>query len=340
MNIGDRVRMLHSNEEGIISRFLENNIIEIEIEDGFHIPVKVTEIVRIAKEETAQFGTKKNVVAQKGKEVIVKEEAKVFGHKGVFIAFVPINDKSYAVYLINNTDYELPFVLGKENAHIQKAVRGGTLSSRDALKVEELNVLEFDNWGIFIFQFLYFSHNMDKLLSPFVKKMRFRPDSFFKSKHQAPVLNKEAYLFQLDKDESLQSLPKIEEMEEKKEDNVKIDVQKIKEQMFETKLPQEKKEIKIPNKVKEVDLHIEELSNDFEKMNSAEIFEYQINTFDHQLEDAITSGMKEITFIHGVGNGKLRHEIHKRLSGHPVVQFYEDVHKEKFGYGATKVTFK
>jgi dsDNA-specific endonuclease/ATPase MutS2 len=50
--------------------------------------------------------------------------------------------------------------------------------------------------------------------------------------------------------------------------------------------------------------------------------------------------MDEITFIHGVGNGVLRDSIHKRLSGNKNVQYYEDVQKDKFGYGATKVKIK
>jgi dsDNA-specific endonuclease/ATPase MutS2 len=50
--------------------------------------------------------------------------------------------------------------------------------------------------------------------------------------------------------------------------------------------------------------------------------------------------MDEIIFIHGVGNGTLRNELHKRLSGHKNVKYYEDAQKEKFGYGATKVKIK
>jgi dsDNA-specific endonuclease/ATPase MutS2 len=50
--------------------------------------------------------------------------------------------------------------------------------------------------------------------------------------------------------------------------------------------------------------------------------------------------MDEIVFIHGVGNGILRMEIHKRLGKHAYVQFFKDAMKEKFGYGATLVKLK
>jgi dsDNA-specific endonuclease/ATPase MutS2 len=50
--------------------------------------------------------------------------------------------------------------------------------------------------------------------------------------------------------------------------------------------------------------------------------------------------MQEITFIHGVGNGTLRHQIHKQLSQMAEQLTFKDAQKEKFGYGATKVVFK
>src|SRR4051794_12108172 len=89
-----------------------------------------------------------------------------------------------------------------------------------------------------------------------------------------------------------------------------------------------------------IDLHIEQLSGDKARMSNTEILKIQLDAFEKQLENAIASGMQEITFIHGIGNGTLRLELHKRLGRHPHVQYYEDAQKEKFGYGATKVKIK
>ena len=51
MNIGDKVRMLHGTEEGIIRKIVDKRMVEVEIEDGFLIPVLKNEIVVIAPEE-------------------------------------------------------------------------------------------------------------------------------------------------------------------------------------------------------------------------------------------------------------------------------------------------
>ena len=90
-----------------------------------------------------------------------------------------------------------------------------------------------------------------------------------------------------------------------------------------------------------VDLHIEKLlpNGQFGK-TPGDLVDVQLRAFEKNLENAIASGMSDITFIHGVGTGKLRQELHRHLSRHPNVRFFEDAQKQKFGYGTTKVTLK
>ena len=66
----------------------------------------------------------------------------------------------------------------------------------------------------------------------------------------------------------------------------------------------------------------------------------QIETFQDHLDRALAANMHEIVFIHGVGSGMLRKEIHKLLSRNKDIKFYEEAQKEKFGYGATRVRLK
>ena len=55
MNIGDKVRLIHSKEEGIVTRVLPNNVIEIEIEDGFRLPVLKRELAVVSAVEAQVF---------------------------------------------------------------------------------------------------------------------------------------------------------------------------------------------------------------------------------------------------------------------------------------------
>ena len=354
MNIGDRVRMLHGTEEGIISK-INGNVIDVEIEDGFSIPVLKNEVVVIAKEEQKSFGNYKEADTSQGRFAArpsSSETSAVFSSKGIYTAFVPVNDKVFSLYLVNNTDFDLPFTVGIEKNQNHQGLYAGLIRGRDSIKINQVDIKDFDEWGVYIFQILFAKRGYFTLRAPFVKKMRFRASTFFNSKATAPVLNKEAHLFQLDKDDvsqtiDSQSIAEVEQADsgkavEKKKVEKKLDPEKLKEQMFASNEP-------TPVVVKptfveapeyEVDLHIETLTKDSGSMNSGEMLEMQLGTFESKLENAIASGMSEIIFIHGVGNGVLSKEIHKRLSKNKDIQYYEDARKEKFGYGATSVKFK
>jgi dsDNA-specific endonuclease/ATPase MutS2 len=88
----------------------------------------------------------------------------------------------------------------------------------------------------------------------------------------------------------------------------------------------------------EVDLHAEELLQSQSGMSNTEILNYQIRYFQKCLDEAIAKRIYKIIFIHGVGNGVLRKEIHKILQaeGH---EFY-DASLSRFGFGATTVVLK
>ncbi len=331
MNIGDRVRLIHSSEEGIITKLLENRMVEVEIEDGFHIPVKISEIVVISQEENRQFGKYKN----RPTETKTLDEPKNVAHKGIFWAILPINDQRYAAYLINNTDFDLPFSYGEEQAGVYKGILSQIIKSRNSLKIKEVTLSEFDQWGVLVFQFLFFTVGVQTLREPMVKRMRLRAATFFKNKSTAPLLNKEGYVVQIDQDE------KIIPVEISPEKAPIIDPIALKEQMLTPKVePALKVETIVKKPSLEVDLHIETLSNDYAKLNSGEILQIQLAAFEKFFENALASGMKEITFIHGIGNGTLRQEIQKRLSNNPAIKFFQDAKKEKFGYGSTLVVFK
>jgi hypothetical protein len=88
MNIGDKVRLVHGREEGVIYAFLPGNIVEIEIEDGFRIPVLRNEIVTISPIESQRLvkpQDSKKIGSQS--DIIVSRQAP-FAEKGIYIAFV------------------------------------------------------------------------------------------------------------------------------------------------------------------------------------------------------------------------------------------------------------
>lgn len=331
MNIGDKVRFLKGSEEGVITRFLEGNLIEVEIEDGFQIPVMRNEVVVVSQDEQRYFQKESSPPPSSGKPPVAAPQkpktatAAPVAVQGIFLAFTEINDRQLALYLINNTDFHLPFAVGEEIDAAFRGIACGLLNSKSTIKIKEVAISDFEKWPSLVLQFLFHRDGYFKLREPLIRKLKFKAATFFKSKKTAPILGKQAYLYQVDRaDPPVQSTP--------------IDVTQLKESMFESKEPEEKPRYVRPPQ--QIDLHIENLTDQYDTMNNNEMLELQLKTFEENLDRAIATGMDEITFIHGVGSGALRNAIHKKLSKMKDIQYFEDTLREKFGYGATLVRIK
>ncbi|NIK74113.1 hypothetical protein FHS56_001626 [Thermonema lapsum] len=340
MNIGDRVRLLHDHMEGVVVK-IQGNIAEVEIEEGFIIPVAANELVLIAKEENQYFDTTPPKASKSAKESSGSKEAgqrqqggdksPLYSYKGLYLAFIPTNDRLYQLYLINNTDWTTPYAVSKEQNGNHMGVAGGVLGARQYARLDEVNIEQFDSWGIYYFQVLFFRQGYYTLPHPLLRKLQFRASTFFKALQMAPILDKEGYVFQLDKDFQW----KATEWEASRP----MDAQQIIHSLLkQDQAEQSKIAVEVPEY--EVDLHIEKLLPNHKGMSPDAIFAYQLDVFERKLDAAIASGMSEIIFIHGVGNGKLRDAIQKRAGRHPQVEFFQDAHKEKFGYGATLIKLK
>ncbi len=315
--------MVHGREEGVITGFTKDNLVEVEIEDGFRIPMMRSEIVVVSQQEAESFrATNTPATANTSSREVLAE-------KGIYLAFVPVNDVVLALYTINNTDFDVPYTLGQEQNGKYKALKGGVLARKTSVKVEEYNVPGFENWGIFVWQGLFFHESMTALREPLMQRLRFRANTFFKTKAKAPLLNKDAHLFQLDTPTATQPVTvQPEKIVESWENN------------SQNSISEKAKTSVVTKPAAEVDLHIEKLTTQLIGLANAEMLQLQLEAFEKALDGAIAHGMHQITFIHGIGNGTLRNEIHRRLGKHIHVKFYEDAQKEKFGYGATKVTLK
>lgn len=89
-----------------------------------------------------------------------------------------------------------------------------------------------------------------------------------------------------------------------------------------------------------VDLHINELLDNTRGMSAADILNYQIEVFQRTMDSNLRNFGRRIIFIHGKGEGVLRHAIDKELThryrGHDVC----DASFREYGYGATQVTIR
>jgi len=299
--------------EGFVTRIIDDQMIGVTGEDDFEIPVLASKVTTVHGYEAPG----------KQKETVDEQQSAPTGEfitKGVYVAVVPDAKANSVVhfYLVNETSFQLLAALTSEKQQVYKGEFGAIAAPQTATKMYSAQLADLQLWPQFIFHISYFTRHNTQPPAPLIVNEKFKAKDFAGSKKNIPFLNQQGWLIRLDEPELV------------------IDAQKLKESFFQS--PEEKTMIDKPGN--EVDLHIEKLRSDHQFINSGEILKIQLAHFNKTLDAAIVHQQPEITYIHGAGNGILRHELHKLLSKHPKVQTFMDARKEKFGYGATKVILK
>lgn len=311
--LGDFVRFVDEKREGYVTRIIDDQMIGVTDEDDFEIPVLASKVTSVH----GHTGKQDKTAVLHDAPVVPAAEFKT---KGIYLGVVSDAKAASVVHfqLINDTSFQLLAVLTTGKQESFKGEYAGIIAPHSATEIYSAQLADIQLWPDFQLQVLYFTRQQTAAQQPLVFKEKFKAKDFSGAKKTLPVLNQVGWLIRLDEDELV------------------IDAEKLKESFF--KPAQEKQQVDKPGT--EVDLHIEKLRQDYQFMNSSDILHVQLEHFKKTLDAAIVHQLPEITFIHGAGNGILRHELHKQLGKHQKVKTFLDARKEKFGYGATKVILK
>jgi hypothetical protein len=299
--------------EGFVTRIIDEDMIGVTGDDDFEIPVLASKVTTVHGYQAP--GTVKNDTIEE-----LSIPAGEFKTKGVYLGVVSDLKANSVVhfYLINDTSFQLMATLITEKQPVFKGEFAGIIAPKSATKIYSAQLAELQLWPKFVLNVLFYTTQNIPLLPPLTLSEKFKAKDFSGTKKQLPQLNQSGWLMQLDEPELV------------------IDAQQLKESFFK---PAEEK-INTSKPVQEVDLHIEKLRDDHEFLNGSEILKIQVAHFNKTLDAAIVHQLPDVTFIHGAGNGTLKHELHKQLSKNNKIQTFMDARKEKFGYGATKVILK
>ena len=124
-----------------------------------------------------------------------------------------------------------------------------------------------------------------------------------------------------------------------KEEEVKVDLSKLNNSNFRLYDASKAHQHIEPYK-SVVDLHIEKLTTDWKHLSNFEILTIQLRTFEKYMTLAVAHFQPSLTVIHGIGEGKLKQEIHAILASRNDIKGYSNNYHPKFGYGATEINFK
>lgn len=189
MKIGDQVRFLSEVGGGRVSGFQGKDIVLVEDEDGFDVPMRITEVVVIGEED---YDTR-HVVEVKQKQKVqaaspqmeeelepadqpitfrVKPEERKGGDKlSAYLAFVPMNVKElmqtrFESYLVNDSNYYLRYTLLSAEGTAYSVRSTGEVEPNTKAYIEEFGREDLQGLEHLCVQMLAYKRDKHFLLKP------------------------------------------------------------------------------------------------------------------------------------------------------------------------------
>jgi hypothetical protein len=331
--LGDKVLLLHSNEEGEVVDIINDKMVLIDVE-GVRFPVYMDQI---DFPYFKRFSAKKLVPQKKEKVYIdnIKKEKAFEKQKvssGVWISFLPVFDKDvfdddvvekFKIYLNNHTDetYEFTYQIkfkGSPDFHLKNTALPFSDFYLHDIPFEEMN-----DSPKFEFDFSLSNFNKKKV-THFETTFKLKARQLFQKIEEMRLKNEPLFSFHL-----FETYPD-------KTDEIVPDYNNSFGRIYEISSVRQKLE---PAR-SVVDLHIEKLIDNWQGLSNFEILTIQLHDFEKYYNLAVAHRQPNLIVIHGVGTGKLRNEIHEILKLKREVKSFANQYHENFGFGATEIFFQ
>jgi hypothetical protein len=310
----------------------------VEVDNGFEYPFPLNQLVPVTAHERIPKLEKAEPVQEVAETSTVHEVINPGFPDGVFLVFQPQNQKipsagPIEVYVLNRSEYHIFFTVSLKDGRDWICIQSGMLGPDRRAEVDVLTPSDIDEWGQAKTDVLFYSDEPYEHQAPLSNVIKLRGVKFMKdASYQSHLLtDKKCYVAEIalignetvEDDKPFVSndeLKRMLELKERVSTAKKISVPHQKNQQLE----------------KEVDLHIEELMDNWSGMSNAQLLDVQLRTVQKELDAAIAAHMRRVVFIHGVGNGRLKTEVRKVLSTYKGIRIH-DGSFARYGFGATEV---
>lgn len=364
LSIGDTVRFLNTTGGGIVKGFQSKQVVMVEDEHGFDIPVLVSECVVVKPAGNEKLTSspveegssnapshavqKSNATDEKRSSqrtmVEIPEEIPEETPEGekitACLAWLPIDAKSlsstsYDCYFVNDSNYYLFFNYMSRDGDSLKIRNSGLIEPNTKLFLEEIGKNDLNEIEKVTVQFVAF-----KRKKPFGAKnpcsvdLRIDTVKFYKlhSFHENDYFDEDALTCFIMRNDIPEDDYRVSSVELE---------QAMKGKKRQDERPQRERIVKAKKEpVTEVDLHINALLDDTSGMGNAEMIEYQLQKFNEAMATHVHHKNHKVVFIHGKGDGVLKNAIIKELKNNYPKCYYQDASFREYGYGATMVTIK
>ena len=349
MKIGDKVRFLSEVGGGIVTGFQGKDIVLVQDEDGFDIPMLIRECVVV---ETDDYNIKRKPSATSSQpQTHPKEVEKPITYKpaerkggnvlNVMLGFVPqdvkaISTTAFDAYLINDSNYTVVYTYLTAEGHNWRVRSHGTVAPNSKFFIEEFEKNILNKLEHVAIQVLAFKEDKSFMLKPAVSvELRIDTVKFYKlhTFRDSDFFEEPSLIYDIVKDDvpARQTFFKGEDIKEALLTKKREDMQ-----------PARKPEVKKPkdNGIVEIDLHAHELLETTAGMSNGEILNYQLDVFRKTLDEYKNKKGQKIVFIHGKGDGVLRKAILQELKYKYKNYQSQDASFREYGFGATMVTIR
>ena len=205
MKIGDKVRFLSEVGGGKVAGFQGKNIVLVEDEDGFQVPMRLTEVVVVGDEnydtrhvvEAKATSVKATLAADDEEQETepadkpitfkAKPEERKGGDKlSAFLAFVPMNVKElmetrFETYLVNDSNYYLRYTYLTAEGTAWQVRAEGEIEPNTKEFIEEFGREDLNEFEHCCIQFIAYKRDKHFLLKPPVNAdVRMDPVKFYK----------------------------------------------------------------------------------------------------------------------------------------------------------------
>lgn len=333
--IGDKVVVLHSNEEGEVVDIINNKMVMVDVR-GVKFPAYTDQL---DFPYFKRFTEKKLFPEKKEKKFIddLPREKKKVTEKvvdGVWLTFIPVMHADefgddvvddLKIHLINRTHNGFKFTyklhyFGEPEFELTNQVHNFEDFYLHDIPFENLN-----DSPTFAFEFSLLTPDKNKA-DYYEASLKLKPKQVFARIEELKQKGEATFSYRL-----FETYPgRVENT---------VDVSPLLNKGYKVYDASQAREHLEPAK-QAIDLHIEQLTTDPDQLDNFEKLTLQLKTFEKYFELAIAHHRPTLTVIHGVGSGKLRDEIHEILKLRKEVKTFINQYHPAYGYGATEVYFQ
>lgn len=372
MKIGDKVRFLSEMGGGKVSGFQGKDVVLVEDEDGFEIPMLVRDVVVVDNDDynIAKVNTRTPVPSSTPKKVALDDDeeedvepcdkpitfkAKPVERKGgellnLYLSFVPnevkeISTTSFEAYIVNDSNYYVQVLYMSAEGANWRARFNAVVEPNSKLFVEEFDRSILNDLERLCLQTIAWKQDKVFALKPaltteirldctkFYKLHTFQPNEFFADPNWTlPIIRD---------DKPVRSLfVNAEELQEALSGGAREQGTSGNEKRTATngQRPQgPKSSAPNPGPVV-VDLHIEKLLDNTSGLSNADMLLLQMKEFRRVMDENVRKPGQKLVIIHGKGDGVLRKNILQELKYRYKNCSSQDASFREYGYGATQVT--